>query len=132
MSDLLKRLPALVDIAASACRRWPKAMLLVLLAALCAGAAVGCGIAALWIYLVPLIGAVGAPLVVAGVFLVLCLILLAAARSVLRSRKPVRVKIDGSEIEIGDVERLIRGHKGTALLIAVVAGLLAANQARKR
>ena len=129
---MLKLLPGLADIAASACRRWPKAMLLMLLAALCAAAAVGCAIAAFWIYLVPLIGPVGAPLVVAGVFLVLCLILLAVARSVLRSRKPLRVKIDGAEIEIGDVERLIQGHKGTALLIAVVAGLIAGNQARRR
>ena len=129
---MLKLLPGLVDTAASACRRWPKAMLLVLLAALCASAAVGCGIASLWIYLVPLIGPVGAPLVVAGVFLVLCLILLAVARSVLRSRKPLRVKIDGTEIAIGDVERLIQGHKGTALLIAILAGLIAGIQARKR
>src|SRR5258708_7019774 len=60
------------------------------LAGACAAAALGCAIAALWIYLIPLVGPVGAPLVVAATFTVLCLALLLAARVVVRRRPPPR------------------------------------------
>ena len=49
----------------------------IMVAAGCAAAAVACGLAALWIYALPWVGAAGAPLIVAGVLLVLCVAVLA-------------------------------------------------------
>ena len=74
--------------------RWKKKARLVSAAAclavvaLVAGlAAVGCAVAALWIYLIPYAGPVGSPLIVAGILLALCVILLIAAYFIAR-RKP--------------------------------------------
>ncbi len=50
-------------------------------------AALGCAVAALWIYLIPYAGPVGAPLIVAGALLALCVILSVASYFTAR-RKP--------------------------------------------
>ena len=74
--------------------RWKKKARLVSVAAclaviaLVAGlAAIGCAVAAVWIYLIPYAGPVGAPLIVAGILLALCVILSIAACYTAR-RKP--------------------------------------------
>jgi len=80
-----------------ALERWKKKAKLIGIAAVLAAAALaaffgalGCAVAALWIYLIPYVGPVGAPLILSGGLLALCVILLAAAYLLAR-RKP-RVK----------------------------------------
>jgi hypothetical protein len=80
--------------------RWKKKARLVSLAAslavtaLIAGlAAIACAVAALWIYLIPYAGPVGAPLIVAGALLALCVILSLAAYFTAR-RKPQVPDVD--------------------------------------
>jgi hypothetical protein len=58
--------------------------------ALIAGlAAIACAVAALWIYLIPYAGPVGAPLIVAGALLALCVILSLAAYVTARRKQKV-------------------------------------------
>src|ERR1051326_8461825 len=69
-----------------AARRMTAAAWCVALATAFAAASVGCAVTALWVFILPEVGPVGAPLIAAAALLLLCLPLLAMARSVLRSR----------------------------------------------
>jgi hypothetical protein len=53
-----------------------------------AAASVGCAVTALWVFALPEVGPVGAPLIAATALLLLCLALLVIARSLLRRRSP--------------------------------------------
>src|ERR1051326_5549916 len=71
-----------------AARRMTAAAWCVALATAFAAASVGCAVTALWVFILPEVGPVGAPLIAAAALLLLCLPLLAMARSVLRRRSP--------------------------------------------
>ncbi len=104
--------------------RWKKKARLVSAAACLAAialvallAALGCAVAALWIYLIPYAGPVGSPLIVAGILLALCVILLLAAYFTAR-RKP---NVSGA-----DFATAIQ-----PLLDAVLAGFTLGSRTRK-
>jgi hypothetical protein len=109
-----------------------------MLALAAGGSALGCGMAALWIGLVPAIGPWAAPLVCGGVLLLAALILLATSYSL--SRKRDRSKSTGGGItaamESADVTALIgpliREHKWLLIALATVAGMTAAGTDRSR
>lgn len=109
-----------------------------MLALAAAGSALGCGMAALWIGLVPAIGPWAAPLVCSGVLLLAALLLLATSYGL--SRKQSRSKTTGGPlaraIESGDVTPLIgpliREHKWLMITLATVAGMAFAGTDRSR
>ncbi len=84
------------------------------LAAMLLLAALGCGLAALWIETAPRLGPAGAALAVAGCLLVLGLAALAVALR--RSARPTAVAAI-------PLDALMRDDKATMLAVAVVAGL---------
>ena len=95
-----------------------------LAAACCGFSAFACALVALWLYVVPQVGPAGAPLVVAGVLLVMCLVLLAVVQFGLKPRPPPASGFAASEL-ITEATRLLNEHKGTVLLAALLAGLVA-------
>ena len=93
------------------------------LAGVAAMASLGCGLAALWIVVLPHAGPAGTALVLAGVLAVLFLILSALAWSLVR-RDWRRSSVEpGAEASLLAATQLFRAHKGTMLLAALVAGL---------
>lgn len=87
-------------------------------------AGIACGVAALWIYLAPLIGAAGAALAAAGVFMVMSGILIFVARNMFRPAEHVAVSGAPVADEISALLRTGFGrHKGASLLAALVAGI---------
>jgi len=104
--------------------RWRKKARLVTAAAclaviaLAAGlAAIGCAVAALWIYLIPYAGPVGSPLIVAGILLALCVVLSIAAYFTARHKPQVQGADFASAIQ--------------PLLEAVLAGFTLGSRAKK-
>ncbi len=112
--------------------RMAAAALLGSCAVLLAAAAWGCASAALWIALIPSLGPAGAPLAVAGVCLLLAGILGLIAWLLVRRRRARPA--DGLQLDamLSEAGRVINEHKGAALLAAALAGMLAANNGRKR
>jgi hypothetical protein len=101
-----------------------------------ATAAVGCLVTALWIFVLPEVGRVGAPLIAAAALLLLCLALLVVARSILRQRPalPPATAVSGVALPallIAEASRLIEENKGAALLAALLAGATAESLHRK-
>ena len=90
-------------------------------------AAIGCAVAALWIYATPYIGSVGAPLAAAGALLTICLILALAIRRLLERRPAALRSPMDPEALLADAMRLFKEHKGPVLLAALIAGIVAAN-----
>jgi len=77
------------------------------------------------------VGAAGAPLVAAGGLLVFCVVLMAVAHGILRyHRAPSSTAAPG--LQLGEAIRLFSENKGTVLLAALVAGLVAGNSGRRR
>ena len=111
--------------------RMTAATLCASLAAVSALAAGGCAAAALWLFAIPHVGAAGAPLVAAGGLLVFGGVLIVVARGILRYRRsaPRSTAVPGLRLE--DALRLFSENKGTVLLAALVAGLVAGNSGRK-
>jgi hypothetical protein len=106
------------------------------LATVFAAASVGCAVTALWVFVLPEVGPVGAPLIAAAALLLLCLSLLAIARSVLRRRSPplpatVVPDITLPALLIGEASRLLEENKGAALLVALFAGATAGGLNRR-
>jgi hypothetical protein len=83
----------------------------------CAVAALACGLAALWICVLPHVGAAGAAAIVAGV-------LLALVRYGLKPRPTPPVGA-GVLLLLAEAARLVRDNKGPTLLAALVAGFVA-------
>lgn len=127
MGDLVK----LVVAAAEASSRRPASTCVACAAVgtvagtLCAIAAVACGLAALWIYVQPHMGAVGAPLVVGGVLVALCLAMLMLVRYGLTPRQASKPATGAPALLLADVTRLVKDNKGPVLMAALLAGLLA-------
>jgi hypothetical protein len=101
-------------------------------AALFAAAAIGCAVAALWIFAEPRIGPSGAALAAACCFLVLCLGVLGFAPIITRRHAPPRAPVASPELLLADLTRLCKDHKGPLLMAALVAGLLVGNESRER
>jgi hypothetical protein len=101
-------------------------------AGICAAAAIACAIAALWIFTLPHLGPVGAPLVAAGALLFLAVVLLVVMRRV--SRRPGRDSQSSltPDLLITEATRQFKEHKGVILLAVLVAGLIAGSDHRKR
>ena len=113
--------------------RMPAALVLGALAILLATAAWGCLCAALWIELIPPLGLVGAPLVVAAICLIAGGILGLAAWTLMRRQRSSPTAPDlNFDALLGDAGRLVNEHKGAALLAALVLGMLAGNGSRRR
>ncbi len=93
-------------------------------------AAVACAAAATWIGLRPLVGSIGAPLIVAAAFVVVALVGLATARRALRPRPiPAALPTAGSnEALLVEASRLVSAHKVPVLLAAVLAGAVAGSR----
>ncbi len=112
--------------------RMTAAALCASLAAVSVIAAGGCAAAALWLFAIPYVGAAGAPLVSAAGLLVFCVALMTVARGVLRYRRRAPSSTAAPGLPLGEVLRLFSENKGTVLLAALVAGLVAGNNGRKR
>jgi hypothetical protein len=107
--------------------------------ALCTGmaivavtAGIACGVAALWIYLVPVIGAGGAALSAAGVFLITGGALMMIARNLFRP-SPDEIGDDGEPLAdelMGILRDGVERNKGASLLAALVAGLAAGSASK--
>ena len=105
-------------------------VLAVSLAGVCALAATGCGLAALWIQTEPVLGPAGAPALVAGVLAALGLAALAVAWSLRKSRQPPPNPAATAEILLAEITRITQAHAGPMLLAALAAGLTAGSRRR--
>ena len=106
------------------------ATLCAIVAAAAMVASIACVIGALWIFLLPRLGPVGAPLVIAGVLLTFAIILLAITRRLSRRRQAVVSAGPDPTLILGEATDLFRKHKGSMLLAALVAGLIVGNERR--
>jgi len=107
-------------------------------AALCAGlaamlvlAAFGCAATALWIAVLPALGPVGAPLVVAAGLSIVTLIVAMLGWQIVRHGRQRSSVAVAPEFLLSEATRFFSEHKGTVLLAALVAGMAAANGSRK-
>ncbi|SRR6266851_7924766 len=114
----------------AAARRAGGAFACMMIALALAAAAVGCAVAALWIYALPLLGPVGAPLAVAGALLVAALVLLLVARRIVHA-KPASAPLPGDAIA-AELALLMKEHKLEMLIAALTAGLVAGAGNRRK
>ena len=119
-----------------AARRMTAVAWCAVLATALAIASVGCAVAALWVFVLPEVGPVGAALIAAAALLLLCLSLLAIIRSILRRRPaplPTAVATSAAvpALLIAEASRLMIENKGAALLAALLAGATAGSLSRK-
>jgi hypothetical protein len=109
--------------------------------ALCTGfaviamaAGIACGLAALWIFLIPRVGSAAAALTVAGVLLVSSGVLMLMARSLFSSDDEDEDGLPrpafGEEL-LDEFREGFENNKTSALLAALVAGLAAGSASRK-
>lgn len=91
---------------------------------LAAFGAVGCFIAALWVGLLPALGPVGAPLVCAGVLLLICVILALFAFFSSRRRSPPPIAALSDAFQGFDPGPFLRQHKFDLLIGALLLGLM--------
>lgn len=111
--------------------RMTAAALCASLAAVSAIAAGGCAAVALWLWAIPQVGPVGAPLVAAGGLLIFCAVLMIVALGIVHRRRRVAGSMPASGLRLEEAVRLFNENKGTVLLAALVAGLAAGNSGRK-
>jgi hypothetical protein len=119
-----------------AARRMAAVAWCAVLATALATASVGCAVTALWVFVLPEAGPVGAPLIAAAALLLLCLSLLAIVRSILRLRlaplpTPVVTSAAVPALLIAEASRLLDQNKGAALLAALLSGATAGSLSRK-
>lgn len=93
-------------------------------AACCGFAAIACALAALWLFLLPQLGPTGAPLVIAGVLVVMCGALLAVLRHEMKPGPPPPAGIAPSVL-LAEATRLLNENKAAVLMAALLAGLVA-------
>lgn len=111
--------------------RTTAAALCATLAAVLALAALGCAATALWIFALPALGPVGAPLVVAAVLSTLILVLAMAIWLIHRGGRRQASADTDPQLLLAGATRLFSEHRAAALLAAVVAGVVAGTRARK-
>lgn len=87
--------------------------------------AVGCGIAALWIYMIPLVGRGAAPLVCAGALLVIALVCVLIGK-MMWPKRPAATAPSALLESLGqiDASSIFGEHKGTFLIGALILGLI--------
>lgn len=85
-------------------------------------------LAALWLYLKPMFGAVFACLLVAGLLIVLALFLALIARRSKHIKRPVSNSQPALLLTALDVEKSIKKQKPLFLIAALMTGALAANR----
>ena len=114
--------------------RWTATSIaLVFVSVTCAAGAGSFAIAALLIYLIPLVGVPCAALIVAAALVVVSGITAGASQYLSRpSRKQSMVPSPDLESLVADAEGLVRDHKALMLSAAFVAGLLSADEASRR
>lgn len=111
-------------------RQLATASMCAIVAAVLVTTSVGCAAAALWIWTVPRLGPVGAPLVVAAFLLVGGLAVLALMRHILRRRRMPYPDDLTPELLLAEAMHLFKHHKATVLLAALIAGLAAGRNER--
>ncbi len=94
-------------------------------------AALGCAATALWIFTLPALGPVGAPLIVAAALSSVTLSLATAAWLIMRHSRRRLGAGAAPQLLLSEATRLFNEHKGAMLLAAVIAGMAAANGGRK-
>jgi FlaA1/EpsC-like NDP-sugar epimerase len=97
----------------------------VVLAAICGLGAGGALVSALWLFLIPRIGADAAALSMAGVLAVLSALFLLIARATLHPHRDHHVEQDDNTL--AELKDMFVKHKGAAILSAVIAGLTMGN-----
>ena len=109
------------------------AVVLVLLAFAAALGGLGCGMAALWIVLLPVIGPWGAPLACAGALVLIAAVLVGSGYWLLRGHRKSKTRAGAlaAAIESGDFAPLIREHKWFVLALAMLAGVATADKLGK-
>jgi hypothetical protein len=107
-------------------RRVTTAAILAAFAAVALVAGLGCAVAALWIYLAAMYGALGGAIGSTAVLLILSGALVVIARNQFRDQeKPATGKVSLGEELGAELQLLFTRHKGSALLSALLAGLAA-------
>ena len=102
-----------------------------LVAVLLALAAAGCVAAAIWIFAVPYVGSAGAALISAAYLFLAGLMTFLISTSVIKKEtRPVAENLAAQTPLI--MNQLFVEHKGTLLVAALVAGMMAAESQRKR
>jgi hypothetical protein len=136
MADPLRLAAALAEIgiaryAQSESKR-TGALLLKVVSVICAGLAGGFGVAALLVYLIPVVGAAEATLIVGGLLLVTSAVVAGIGRAMVRLGRgpPASVQRHDLEALMADAEGFVRQNKGLVLAAAFVAGLLTAEKTR--
>lgn len=94
-------------------------------------AAIGCVAAAIWIYSVPYQGAAGAALIAAAFLLCAGLAVVGIASLAVRREAPPIVINSTQQVPL-IINQLVKEQKGTLLVAALVAGMMAAENQRKR
>jgi hypothetical protein len=135
MADPLRLAAALAEIglaryAQSETKRAGPTLLLRVVGAVCAGLAGAFAITALLIYLIPLVGAAGAALIVSGTLLVVSLVATGIGPLMARvgRKPPAAVPAPDFQALMADAEGFVRQNKGLVLAAAFVAGLLTADK----
>ena len=107
-------------------------------AALCLGfaglillGALGCGGAALWIFVLPSLGPVGAPLAVGAILSVVAAAFAVAGWRIAHDRSRNSDTALPPREMLTEATRLFNEHKGAVLLAALVAGMAAENSGRR-
>jgi hypothetical protein len=111
-------------------RRLATVALYAIVGAVFATASIGVAAAALWIWALPRLGPVGAPLAVAGALLVVCLAAIAMMRHVLRSRRTRSPANAAPALLLDQAMAVFQDQRGAALTAALIAGLAAGRSGR--
>ncbi|HYL32898.1 MAG TPA: phage holin family protein [Stellaceae bacterium] len=107
------------------------AVLLVVLAFAVVAGGFGCAVAALWIWLLPVVGPWGAPLICAGVLILMAGGLIGGGYCLARSRPKTVNSTLATAIESGDFAPLIHEHRWLLLTLAALSGAAAAERVGK-
>lgn len=100
-------------------------------AGLLAMAAIGCVAAAIWIFTVPYVGMAGAALITAAYLLLAGMVVMGIAVLIVQNEaKPVGANLNQQIPLI--MNQLMKEQKGTLVAAALVAGMMAAENQRKR
>ena len=103
----------------------------VIVVAIFAIGAMGCVTAALWLLVTPILGSVGAALVAATWLLLIGVVVLVSTALMLRNQNSNPAARHSGQLPIAQANQLLRDNKGSAILLAVLAGMLTANNQRK-
>jgi len=110
-------------------RRTGISLALKILGIACAGAGGGFAVAALLVYLIPVLGAAGATLVVAGVLAAIGALSAGVGYYLSRpSRGQEVARRPDLQSMVADVEAIVRQNKALVLATAFIAGMLAAQE----